>query len=276
MYLKEYKDEIIKDYLENKLSQREIAKKYNTYQATIQKFLKRNNIKARENTVANRKYYLDINYFDEIDTPNKAYILGFLYADGCNNKKYRTIKLSLQDTDVEMLEDIRKEMKIERPLSTYRKRHKNEKHKDAKELCIQNAHMCEVLEKYGCVPKKSLILQFPDWLREDLFSHFIRGYFDGDGHIGRLGRGAHCNFTSSYDFCTGLSKYFSIHIPEAKQKVSHGANNQATGILTSTDKASVKLIMDYIYQDCDEKTLFLKRKHNVYLSKFYPELLSQD
>lgn len=37
----------------------------------------------------------------------------------------------------------------------------------------------------GCVPKKSLILKFPeeDIVSKELQSHFIRGYFDGDGSL---------------------------------------------------------------------------------------------
>jgi intein/homing endonuclease len=39
------------------------------------------------------------------------------------------------------------------------------------------------LVKHGCVEKKSLILQFPKDLSQELISHFVRGYFDGDGCI---------------------------------------------------------------------------------------------
>lgn len=274
--LRELKEKIINDYLEEKLSQRQLAKKYNTYQCSIYKILKENNIESRKNTDANRIYNLNYNYFDIIDTPNKAYILGFLYADGTNNKKYNTIKLSLQDTDKEILERIRKEIGCERPLGFYDRIHKNFKHKNVYELILQNAYMCDVLEKYGMTPKKSLILQFPDWMREDLYSHFIRGYFDGDGHIGKYGRGAHCSFVSSFDFCIGLSNYFSEKLPLARKKVIHACTNELTGVLTSTDKNSVKIIMDYIYKDCNDEILFMKRKYEIYLKKFYPELLTQD
>ena len=34
-----------------------------------------------------RKYKLNCNYFDTIDTQEKAYILGILAADGYNNNK---------------------------------------------------------------------------------------------------------------------------------------------------------------------------------------------
>jgi len=53
---------------------------------------------------AQRKYSLNENYFDEIDTSNKAYILGFLYADGYNNRINNTVVLSLFKQDREILE----------------------------------------------------------------------------------------------------------------------------------------------------------------------------
>ncbi len=43
--------------------------------------------------------------------------------------------------------------------------------------------MFEDLCKHGCVPNKSLILEFPKTVPSDLIHHFIRGYFDGDGSV---------------------------------------------------------------------------------------------
>ena len=276
--LREIKDNIIKDYLENKMSQRQLAKKYNTYQVSVQKLFKENNVKSRKNTEANRKYKLNYNFFDEINTPNKAYILGFLYADGTNNKKYSTIKLSLQDSDKEILEKIKDNIGSERPLGFYQRNNKNIKHKDVYELIIQSSYMCNILERYGMMPKKSLILQFPKWLKKDLYPHFIRGYFDGDGHLGKLGRGAHCSFVSSIDYCNGLSNFLLKEIPDARQKVVSISTNKLTGRLISSDKKSVKIIMGYIYKDCNKENniLFMERKYKIYLKKFYPEMLNQD
>lgn len=45
--------------------------------------------------------------------------------------------------------------------------------------------MVNDLEKLGCVSNKSLILKFPtkEQVPENLTSHFLRGYFDGDGSV---------------------------------------------------------------------------------------------
>ena len=63
-----------------------------------------------------RKYKLNEHYFDVIDTPNKAYILGLLHADGCNMMNKSTICIGLQESDKDLLERIRLEIGSEKPI----------------------------------------------------------------------------------------------------------------------------------------------------------------
>ena len=65
-----------------------------------------------------RKYSIDDNYFSKIDNQNKAYILGFMYADGAVYP--RRAKLDLQIDDLYILEQIQKEMNIEMPIKIYK------------------------------------------------------------------------------------------------------------------------------------------------------------
>mgnify|MGYP003296332375 CR=1 FL=1 len=44
-------------------------------------------------------------------------------------------------------------------------------------------YVCDKLNSFGMTPNKSLTLEFPKWLNPELYSHFIRGYFDGDGGV---------------------------------------------------------------------------------------------
>ena len=67
---------------------------------TIYDIIKRNGIKK----VGNKKYQVDDNYFNLIDTEEKAYWLGFLYADGYVRMKdsrsgQLKLKLSSKDRD---------------------------------------------------------------------------------------------------------------------------------------------------------------------------------
>jgi intein/homing endonuclease len=57
----------------------------------------------------------------------------------------------------------------------------------------------------GMVPNKSLVLKFPD-IPKEMYRHFIRGYFDGDGslclHINKRGKFQPLlSITSTDDFC---------------------------------------------------------------------------
>jgi hypothetical protein len=60
-----------------------------------------------------------------------------------------------------------------------------ENHWDQVNLTFSSREMCKDVEKLGGIKHKSLILEFPsfDIVPEKYMSHFIRGYFDGDGCI---------------------------------------------------------------------------------------------
>jgi len=53
-------------------------------------------------------------------------------------------------------------------------------------VCFSSKHLWKTLNSYGCTPRKSLTLKFPNkniFKNENLIYDFIRGYFDGDGWI---------------------------------------------------------------------------------------------
>lgn len=47
-----------------------------------------------------QKYDFNRNFFEVINTQEKAYVLGFLYADGCNTMKSITFNQLEQDVDI--------------------------------------------------------------------------------------------------------------------------------------------------------------------------------
>lgn len=94
-------DNIIDLYVNQNLSSVVIGKLYNCSHKPILKVLKENNIDRIG--ASRRKYNIDGNYFDVIDNQNKAYILGFLYADGTNSVDKQTVAMTLQVDDFEIL-----------------------------------------------------------------------------------------------------------------------------------------------------------------------------
>ena len=223
-----------------------------------------------------RKYALNEHYFDEIDTPNKAYIFGFLMADGCNNKSKCTISMSLEERDREILEKIRMEIGSERPLEFLDYTNKHDfgyTYKNQYRLLMFSTHMCKTLEQHGMVPNKSLIVELPI-LPSNLVRHFIRGLFDGDGSVYR-GKYKRKNsyqhtltITSTLSMCEKL-----VEIVEQEVKINchiYDASNHngITKVFNISGKNQIKKFMDWMYQDTD---LFLQRKYNRYLEYFYDE-----
>lgn len=136
---------------------------------------------------------MNYNYFDSIDTEEKAYWLGFIFADGNISKSERIYKgkikkgnyrfeVSLKDTDREHLEKFAKEISFEKEIKISQT---NSKAKRCR-LYFNNKHFWNTLNNYGCTPSKSLTLKFPNisiFKDTSLIKHFIRGYVDGDGSI---------------------------------------------------------------------------------------------
>ena len=121
----------------------------------------------------------DNTIFNNIDTEEKAYWLGFLYADGCVSSRDNGMELSLQLLDTMHL------IKFSNFLNS-----KNKIHLDFSvgtygrcRFNVSNNKFKNDLIKLGCCPQKSLILKFPtaNQVPENFIIPFIRGYFDGDG-----------------------------------------------------------------------------------------------
>lgn len=163
---------------QNGMSMDDIAERFHSCRHTIGRTLKRYGFK-----IDKLKYHCDDNYFDIIDTKEKAYILGLLWADGCNDVNLGKIQLQLQERDVEILETINKLTSNDRPLYLTPLHDKNPNWQNAYTLILKSYHMSKVLNNYGMVPRKSLVLEFPSCLDRSLYRYFILGYFDGDGSI---------------------------------------------------------------------------------------------
>lgn len=261
----EEKDKICKDYL-NGISTVQLGKRYGISYKPIVGVLKDNNIEI-DIGKSNRSNFANIHYFDVIDTPNKAYILGLLYADGTNTKY--SLLLTLQEDDREILEKIRIELQCsnelkfkdrskEKQINMYKKPPKN-----IYTLRINSKYLCDHLEKLGVYKNKSLILKFPDFISEELISHFLRGYIDGDGSISKTRYAV--SFTSTESFCNSvnsiLKKKFNINGTIA-DGTSH---NGITKEFRLSRFAYSKLFLDYIYKDAE---LYMKRKYDIYLDRF--------
>jgi hypothetical protein len=264
----ELQNKIIELY-QNGLSEKKIEKEIGVSRPTIRKILKENNIHIRDNTEY-RVYSVNENYFDIIDTPNKAYTLGFLYADGNVSKEKYNIQLSLQEGDKHILEQISQDMKSESPLvfKNFEKYNRNQQNQYS--LVIHNKHLHSALSQWGIIPNKTHILTYPNFLEENLHRHFIRGVLDGDGCIhpphGKNEKIKTVDICGTYNFCIGLKNIIesilNIHCSVIKTSPDP---KRTTYRVTISGRLQVCKFLDWIYSDAD---LYLYRKYDIY-QKYY-------
>lgn len=192
---------------------------------------------------------IDVDFFKNIDTEEKAYFLGIMFSDGSVYKNQFYLKLNDEDVIVKFKEALK---------CDYRIRH-NEAPYYNYILEVSCKEMCDDLVKLGCIPNKAKVIQFPD-IPEHLKRHFIRGFMDGDGCI-RVGETlGKCMFDiacASYQFILQLKEIltpYTSHIgisKETKYEVWH---------LRCAGK-QVKSLLDWLYQD---STIYMQRKYFKY------------
>ena len=230
------------------------------------------------------RYKFKTDFFEKW-TPEMAYILGFLYADGDIEdvrKSSRTQYTTFGSKDKEILESIRSAMGSEHNINC-RAHHrfvspngKIYKCSDFYRLRIGSKKMFDDLLKLGLTPRKSLTIKFPDNIPNDYFSHFVRGYFDGDGcitikrGIGKYGqsilKGIAIIFTSGSElFLEGLRDQSCKFAGFGKRSVYYGNSSRAYYLKYDTFE-SLKWFK-FFYRDNLSK-LFLERKFNVFKKYF--------
>lgn len=153
-----------------------LSKKYNIGVEKIKKILIKQNITIRP--VSAKKYLINENYFDNIGS-NQAYILGFFAADGWNRKRDNLLELTLQQSDIEILERIKEKMGMSREIRQFTTKDGCNK----ASLTFSSKKIKEIFEKYGIVPNKTFKLKHLPELPKEYLRDYIRGYFDGDGSI---------------------------------------------------------------------------------------------
>lgn len=207
-----------------------------------------------------KKYTYNENYFNKVDSKDKAYFLGLLYADGNiylgeNAKKQRNrIQITLMDEDKYILQKFLNCLGSNSIMYPDKKVYTK--------LILDNKQLCNDLIKLGCTPNKCFTIKFPnlDIVPEEFLSHFIRGFFDGDGCVSINSKGyMSANFTSNEEFILDLKKILNrIGIKSYKFYKRYKERNISSGSTTIGSRKSLKLLYEYMYKDADG--LYLKRK----------------
>lgn len=209
----------------------------------------------------NRQYNFNKQYFYNIDTEEKAYWLGFIYADGCisQSSKHNQNRLiiSLSAIDVNHLYKFKKSIEFTGNIAIYKNMCPKAGLKNYCRIHINNKEFIEGLIMHECIPRKSLVLKFPE-INPLIIKHFIRGYFDGDGCI-TLGKDrlAQISLLGTHEF---INSCVQIIYENLNIKLNVNKNRSVFKFQTSS-LYNVKTILNWIYKD---STIYLDRKFKLY------------
>lgn len=218
-----------------------------------------------------RKYKLNENYFDVIDTYNKAYFLGFIVADGCvykNNYENRLV-LSISSKDDEILKALLSDMDSDYKI-LYLDGGGYENSSPISRVSINSKKIVDSLIKLGVTQRKTGKESIPN-IEKKYMPHFIRGFFDGDGGIFYSRGYPTISFTSGEQFLNQLNCFLSNEIEiDIKNIYKESKNKKAHRLYYSKQDEVVKLI-DYMYNNTE---LYLHRKYKICM-KHYNDIISK-
>ena len=196
-------------------------------------------------------------YFEVIDTEEKAYFLGLLFADGNVYLKRHRVQLTLANEDAYIIQKFA-------DCIGYTGKLYIDKEKYSK-LILPSKKMCNDLISLGCTANKSLTLKFPTGVPDNLLHHFVRGYFDGDGHISKdkklVNPYYHINITSTYEFILTLKDILLKNGVNTGKINKRYKNKEVSAHTVYVHNKSAKSFVDYIYS---QATVYLTRKQKVY------------
>lgn len=253
-------DNIIRLY-KSGLGQNKISKQTGIRKWIVNRVLKENNIFL----IGSKRNNVDDTFFENINTEEKAYWLGFLFADGyvrIRNSKYGELKLKLQSKDKGHIEAFKSIIKSTNTVKDIVERYTyNGKIKNATSttFSIYSTKIVNDLINLGCVQNKTKYIKFPDKIPDALINHFIRGYVDGDGSIyttkqpyGFFICGSSENF---------LSEILQIFKKNGITKQDLRKNNNGVFILSIARINDINRINEFLYK---RSSIFLERKKNAF------------
>lgn len=243
--------EIIKRY-EDGESTTEIARLASVSPRYIRMLLKDNNVEMRPRGSWKRKYTLNEDYFKTWSN-NMAYILGFFIADGTIATNTQMISFSQKESYI--LESIRAELNSNHIIT---------KNNSGVYLLNLNSKVMrrDLIELHGVTPNKSNSIQFPK-VPDEYLSHFIRGYFDGDGYI---------NYKQYTVTFVGGSQLFMTELMHVLKEKGFQPQLQIQGKnyrVHIRGRRSIKLFSNWIYENKSNR-LYLLRKHDIFQKEILP------
>ena len=180
----ETREKVCEFYKSKPMSFDEVVNEFGICRPKVSEILKQNNIPIyTKNQLYNPNLKED--YFETIDTEEKAYFLGLLLTDGNVHippsgscQRQASISLCLDEKDQYMIERFKEVIKTDTEIIKDNRPQKS----NTCTVAFRSDKMAEDLAKYGVVPRKSTNSYLPK-IDPELEHHMIRGILDGDGSV---------------------------------------------------------------------------------------------
>ena len=263
------KSHIIARY-EDGISAYKIAEEICTSYGPVYSWLAHNGIQRRTRSECQRKYTFNRRFFQNINSETKAYVLGFLAADGYVIEKYRSVNITLSSKDRAHLLAISDLLECDAPLIDY-----SHGGYDMTRLSVVCEEMVLDLADQGITYHKTDTISWPD-IHPNLWRHYIRGYIDGDGsffvrkskpkkrmdakciHIG-------CSIIGHRDFLALMQVVFIEACELNKTKILTDLATKRAYRLRYHGNGVTLRIANYLYEGA---TIFLPRKRDIVLNHY--------
>ena len=226
------------------------------------------NQKSQVKTKPFDKYKVNPNVFINVQTPESAYVLGYMWADGHVKSKhpYYTVTISTTPPDSN---DVHKIIKKTGNWNVYQYKHKdNPQWKDSVQMITNNYPLVEFLLKndYGTKSEASadkILSMIPEHLKH----YWFRGLFDGDGYLylntilHQYQLGIASSFDQDWSFMEMLLKFINVKY-SIKKYISK--KHHRSSCLRITSKQGCIIFLNYIYKNSKDDKICLKRKYRKY------------
>jgi hypothetical protein len=230
-----------------------IAKELDMDRGTLSKNFKLSGFNIVNNQNDNRCLS---NLFHIINTEEKAYWLGFLYADGYISSATNIIELCLKAEDKEHIQKFKSFLNHVNKIGEKNIKLNEENYK-AYRISFNDKIMKQDLINKGCTPNKSLTLTFPkeNQVPNYLIRHFVRGYIDGDGSL------IYTNKTFKIEVL-GTKSFLETMCLVMGWKLNTLSSKENIYTWECNDKQTIPYILDQLYK---ESKIYLDRKYDLYL-----------
>jgi hypothetical protein len=250
------------------LNEKEVIEKYNEFKnihrvadyfevstTPISRIIKNSGIE-----LTNRRYKVNHDYFNVIDTQEKAYWLGFLYADGYirERKSGNSLELKLSVKDYEHLLLFRECIESNHLIKESQSKVNygggisisNMVH-----LAMYSSKLVNSIRKQGIHSRKTFTIERPN-IEKGMMPHFIRGYFDGDGSFS-FNPEKYSIKTQIVSASEDFKKFIINELEDNNIKINLYSDIK----LQIQNKLDNKKFYDYIYNNAK---IYLKRKKEKY------------